>query len=142
MTTNAGRLELVLRGVVKRRDNDSATLDGATIDGFHNRDQLVLVGESPVDFVVVSRSQIDHHVFIAEEEHDRARVVQLVHCVELGDFGDVHQIDDHKVLDEVGNLPESLVLLDVIPSICKRTSMHCLSLSWPKRMTTSFSVSS
>lgn len=35
---------------------------------------------------------------LPEEEHDGAGVVQLVHLVEVGHFGDVHQVNDSKIL--------------------------------------------
>ena len=45
--------------------------------------EYLLVLHGPVDLVVVSGAEIDHHVLVPEEEHDRARVVQLVHLVEI-----------------------------------------------------------
>jgi len=59
---------------------------------YHNEDEvlgralahLLLVVERPGDLVVVSGSKVDHDVLVAEEEHDGARVVQLVHVVEVG----------------------------------------------------------
>lgn len=41
---------------------------------------------------------IDHIASSPEEEHDGAGVVQLIHLVEVRHFGDVHQVDDCKVL--------------------------------------------
>ena len=43
-----------------------------------NVDELLLVLHRPLDLVVVARSQVDHNVLVTEEEHDGARVVQLV----------------------------------------------------------------
>lgn len=42
-------------------------------------------------------------MFIAEEEHDCAGVVQLVHLVEVGHFFDVADVDDGEVFDFVGD---------------------------------------
>ena len=47
------------------------------------RSRLLLVVERPGDLVVVARAQVDHDVLVAEEEHHRAGVVQLVHVVEV-----------------------------------------------------------
>ena len=44
---------------------------------------LLLVVEGPRDLVVVTRAEVDHDVLVAEEEHDGAGVVQLVHVVEV-----------------------------------------------------------
>lgn len=44
---------------------------------------LLFVVERPRDLVVVSRPEVDHDVLVAEEEHDGARVVQLVHVVKV-----------------------------------------------------------
>jgi hypothetical protein len=55
-----------------------------------NVDHLLSVTHCPVDLVVVSGSQINHHVLVAEEKHDRTRIIQLVHLVEVWDLGDVH----------------------------------------------------
>ena len=118
-------LKLVLRGIVERRNNNSTTLNGTAIDGFHNRDHLVFVGERPVDLVVVSRSEIDHHMLISEEEHDRARVVQLVHGIEFRDLCDVHEIDDNKVLHKIGNLPECFILLESHPTVHQKHLQAC-----------------
>ena len=43
----------------------------------------LLVFHGPVDLVVVAGAEVDHHVLVPEEEHHRARVVQLVHLVEV-----------------------------------------------------------
>ena len=45
---------------------------------------LLLVVESPGDFVVVTCAEVDHDVLVAEKEHHGAGVVQLVHVVEVG----------------------------------------------------------
>ena len=38
-------------------------------------------------------------MLVPVEEHDGARIVQLVHLVEIGDLRDVNQIDHRKVFD-------------------------------------------
>jgi hypothetical protein len=58
----------------------------------------LLVLHGPVDLVVVACAQIDHDVLVAEEEHDGAGIVQLVHLVEVRHLGDVHQVDHTEVL--------------------------------------------
>lgn len=50
-------------------------------------------------------------MFVAEEEHGRAGVVQLVHLVEIGHFGDIDQVNDGKVLDLFGDRVEEFVHL-------------------------------
>jgi len=53
-------------------------------------------------------------VFIAEEEHDSTRVVELVHGFEIGDFVEVAEVDGAEVLDPVGDLVENFVLLHAV----------------------------
>ena len=50
----------------------------AAVDGFHEIDELLSVGQRPVDLVVVSGAKIDHDVLVAEKIHHRARIVELV----------------------------------------------------------------
>lgn len=64
-------------GIVLGTDDETATLFGSSIDGLDDIDELLFIFEDPVEFVVVSRAEIAHHVFISEEEHDGARVVEF-----------------------------------------------------------------
>ena len=74
----------VLCRVVLWRDDETAPLSRSSVDGLDNIDHLLLVVDGPVDLVVVPRPQVDHDVLVPVEEHDGARVVELVHCVEVG----------------------------------------------------------
>lgn len=85
--------------IIFGRDDQTASLSRSSVHRFKNVDHFLLVFQRPVDFVVVSGAQVDHDVFVAEEKHDRARVVQFVHFVEVRHFGHVDQIDDGKVFD-------------------------------------------
>ncbi len=76
-------LVTVFGGIVLGRDDKTAALSCAAVDGLDDVDQLLLVLHRPVDLVVVAGAQIDHDVSVAEEEHDGARVVQFVHLVEV-----------------------------------------------------------
>ncbi len=58
----------------------------------------LLVLHGPVDLVVVAGAQIDHDVLVAEEEHDGAGIVELVHLIEVRHLCDVHQVDHTEVL--------------------------------------------
>lgn len=100
----------VPRGVVLGTDDESASLARALVDRLDEVDELLLVVEHPVDLVVVSRPEVDHHVLVAVEEHDGARVVELIHPVKVGHLVEVDEVDDGKVPDPVGNLVERLVL--------------------------------
>mmetsp|Transcript_24401 Transcript_24401/g.68570 ORF Transcript_24401/g.68570 Transcript_24401/m.68570 type:complete len:225 (-) Transcript_24401:8-682(-) len=100
---------LVLCRVVLGAYNKAAALLGAAVDGLNDVDHLLLVGQRPVDLVVVARAQVDHDVLVAEEEHGRARVEQLVHGVEVGHLGDVHDVDDGELLDVLRDAREHLV---------------------------------
>ena len=56
----------VLRGVIFGRDDETATLPGSPVHGLDDVNHLLLVLKRPVDFVVVSRAQVDHNVFVPE----------------------------------------------------------------------------
>ena len=82
------------------RGNDKTTaLARPTEQGFHNVDKLLLVFHGPVNFVVVTRSQINHDVLVTVEEHYSAWIIQLVHFVEVRHQGIIHKINNGKVLD-------------------------------------------
>lgn len=66
------------RGIVLGTNNQTAAFLRTPIDRLDDIDQLLLVLQHPVQLVVVAGTKIAHHVFIAEEEHDGHRVVQLV----------------------------------------------------------------
>jgi hypothetical protein len=53
-------------------------------------------------------TQIDHDVFVAEKKHHRHRIVQFVHFIEIGHFGDVYQINDGKILHFLSNFEQHL----------------------------------
>lgn len=92
----------ILGGVVLGGDNETASFSGAPVDGLHNVHHLLLVLQGPVDLVVVASAQINHDVLVSEEEHHCARVVQLVHLVEVRHLRDVHQVQSSKIF----NLPQ------------------------------------
>lgn len=72
--------------VILRRVDQTAALARALVHRLDNVDCLLCVGHCPVDLVVVTRAEIDHHVLVAVEKHRCAWVVQLVHSVEVVDF--------------------------------------------------------
>lgn len=65
------------RGVILGTDDETTSLLGASVDRLDDVDELLLVLQDPVQFVVVAGTEIAHDVFVAEEEHDSARIVQL-----------------------------------------------------------------
>lgn len=74
------------RAVILGANYQTSALLGAPKYGLKNVDELLLVVKNPVQFVVVTGAKIAHYVFVAEEEHDCAGVVQLVHGIEIGDL--------------------------------------------------------
>ena len=95
--------------VVLRRHNQTSTLLRPPIYRLNDINKLLLILQHPVQLVIISRSKITHHVFVTEEEHDSARIVQLVHGLEIGDFVEIAEVDGAKVLYTV-DLVEYLVL--------------------------------
>lgn len=96
--------------IILGADNQTATLLRTAIDRFYNVDELLFVLQNPLDLVVVASAQIDHHVFVSEEKHEGAFVVQLVHLVEVGHLVDVAKVDDGEILNAVGDAVEHFIL--------------------------------
>ena len=63
----------------------------------------MLILQHPIELVIVTGSEIAHHVLITEEEHESDWVVELVHLLEVWHLVEVANIDDGKVLDAVGD---------------------------------------
>lgn len=78
------------QGTTFGRDNKTAALASSLVDRLDDVDELLLVRHRPVDLVVVSCAKVDHDVLVSEEEHDGARVVQLVHGIEGGNLRTCH----------------------------------------------------
>ena len=59
--------------------------------------------------------------YLPEEEHDCARIIQLVHLVKVGNLGDIHQVDGHKVLTLLSNTVQRLIHLHTgwVPIVTK-----------------------
>lgn len=118
----------VLCRVILGRDDQTTAFSGATIDRFEDINHLLLVLESPVDLVVITSAQIDHHMLVTEEEHHGAGIVQLVHLIKVGHFRNVHQIDHSKVLDLLGNPVEHFVHLHTgrVPIVSESDHHHTI----------------
>jgi len=97
-------------GIILRRHNQTSALLGASIDDLNDVDQILLVVDVEVQFIIVSCAKITHHVLVPPEEHNRTHVVKLVHLVEVLDDGVVAGVDDSKISNLVGNLVEHFVL--------------------------------
>ena len=74
----------IFRRVIPRRDHQTPPLARARVHRLHDVDELLLIVHRPVHLVVVPCPEIDLYVLVPEEEHHRARVVQLVHGVKIG----------------------------------------------------------
>lgn len=100
--------------VILRAHDETTSLLCSPIDGLEDIDKLLLILQHPLDFVVVTSTQIDHHVLVAEEEHERTRIVEFVHLVEVGNLVDVAEVNDGVVADLVGDLVEDFVLAHAV----------------------------
>ena len=78
-------------------DNQTTALLCALVDSLDNIDQLLFVLQDPVQLVVVTSSEITHHMLVSVEEHDCHPVVKLVHGAEIGDLVEVAEVDDGEV---------------------------------------------
>ncbi len=120
-----------------RADHQTSTLLCATIDSLDDVDQLLLVLQDPVQLIIVSSTEIAHHMFIAEEEHKGDWIVEFyerdisaslekkmpegqnnnnptaeglltVHLLEIGDLVEITDVDDGKILHTVGDACDNL----------------------------------
>ena len=99
-------------------NNKTTALLRALVNRLDDIDQLLLILQHPVELVIVSGSEIAHHVFVAVEEEEghwvllwlagcfsstvlsrvgRGSYVKLVHNVEFWNFVDVAKVDYRKV---------------------------------------------
>lgn len=77
--TNISRYLVAIFGtVVFWRNYKTSPFPGTTINSFNNVNHFLFVFQSPVDLVVVTSSQINHDMFVSEEKHDGARIVQFI----------------------------------------------------------------
>jgi hypothetical protein len=104
----------ITRRVILRAHHQTPSFLRALVNRLNNINKLLLILEHPVQLVVISRAEIAHHVLVAEEEHHRDRVVQLVHLLEIGHLVQVADVDDGEVLDAVRDLVEDFVLAHAV----------------------------
>lgn len=107
-------LVAVPRRIVFGRYNETPTLLSPFVNGLDNIDQLLLILQHPVHFVVVAGSKITHHVLVPEEEHECHVLVQLVHLVEILDLFEITDVDDSEVLDTVCYAIKDLILAHAV----------------------------
>lgn len=113
--TLATGVPLVDVRVVLGRRHEPLALAGAAVHHLQDVDQLLLVREVEVELVVVARAEVAHHVPVAEEEHHRHRVVELVHLVEVRHHRRVARIHRCKLRHQRRRLVEQLVHLQHLP---------------------------
>lgn len=104
------RLVSVSRGVILGADNQTTTLLGTAIDGFDDVDQFLLVLQNPVELVIVTSTEIAHHMFISKEEHKGNGIVEFVHLLKVRDLVEVADVDDGEVLHAIGDAIEDFIL--------------------------------
>lgn len=64
------RSVLIPSRVVLWTDDETSTFGRPSIDDFNDIDEFLFIFNSPIDLVVISRSQIHHDVLVSVEEHD------------------------------------------------------------------------
>lgn len=93
-----GKAQLTLR-----TDDQTTALLGSTVDSLDNVDQLLFILQNPVELIIITSTEIAHHMFISEEEHESDGIVEFVHLLEVGNLVEVADVDDSEVLDTVGD---------------------------------------
>lgn len=81
---------LVFSGVVLGCNDQSLSLASPPVDDLEDVYELLLVLHGPIDLVVVTSAEIDHHVLVSEEEHERDGIVEFVHGVEVRNLRDIN----------------------------------------------------
>lgn len=104
----------VARAVILRTHDQTPPLLRTLVHRLQDVDDFLLVLQHPIQFVVITRPKITHHMFIPKEEHDGARVVEFVHLLEIGHLVQIAEVDDGKVLDAVGDFVEHFVLAHAV----------------------------
>jgi hypothetical protein len=110
----ACRLVPVSSRVILWRHDQTTALLRTLVNSLDNIDEFLLIFEYPVEFVVVARAEIAHHVFVAKEEHEGDGIVEFVHLFEVRDLIEVAYVDDRKVFDSIGDLIENFVLAHAV----------------------------
>lgn len=75
-----------LSAIILRTHHQSLPLTRTPIHRLHDINQLLLIANRKIDFIIIPRAKVNLHVPVAPEKHDRARVVDFVHGVEVGDL--------------------------------------------------------
>jgi len=90
-------------GIILWTDDQTSALLCASINGLDDVDQLLFILQNPVKLVIVTGTEIAHHVFVAEEKHYGDGVVEFIHLLEVWDLVEITDVDDGKVLDAIGD---------------------------------------
>ncbi len=96
---------VVFYRVVFGRHHQSLSFSCSFIYYFANINQILCLFKNPIDFIVVARPAVDHHVSVSVEEHQGHGVIQLVHCVEIWHFTYI----DHIKYDELAQFKCHLI---------------------------------
>lgn len=75
---NTMSLVSVFGRVVLGRNHQTSAFASPSVDCFNYINHLLLVFQRPINFIVVSCSQINHYVFVSEEEHNSTWIIQLI----------------------------------------------------------------
>lgn len=74
-----------------------------TIYRFNDINQLLLILQHPVQLIIVARAEIAHHMLIAKKEHERHRVVELIHLFKIRHLIQVADVENREVFHSVGD---------------------------------------
>jgi hypothetical protein len=96
--------------IVLRADYKTPSFLRAFVDSFDDIDKLLFVLQNPVELVVISGTEITHHVFVSEEEHYGHRVIEFVHLIKILYLIQIANINDCKVLHTLGDAIKHFVL--------------------------------
>lgn len=92
MRFDCGHFSHVFGGIVLGCDHETSSLACTPVHRLYDVNEFLLVCHGPVDLVIVTRPKIDHDVLVSEEKHNRARIVQLVHRVEIRHLRNVDKV--------------------------------------------------
>lgn len=112
--------------------NQTFPLSSTSINGFYYINDFLFILQREIQFIVVSRSKVAHHMLVSEEKHDGARIEQLVHVVEVRHLRVVAQINDGEVLHLLRDAVQELVHLKTLSvPVAAKTHDHQAVLLYP-----------
>ena len=116
--------------VVFWRDNQPFPLSCSSVNHFKYIYHILLAGQRPVHLIVISCSKVNHNMSISEEKHSGARIIELIHCVEVWNLCYINKVNNCEVADFLCTFIQNFILLHAgwIPVMAKPNADYSIFL--------------